>query len=556
MKRNKQLLLGSSIGVLVLLIVAAYQENFRREWRHIQAAARSDEGPVPVQLRQVVNPALGVSDRCVSCHVSMAPGEQGVTGAPVLTPHKPVVHDPGEYGCTICHAGQGFATEKADAHGGVEFWPQPMLPVSMSYAGCGTCHAPLGVPHQETLRQARGTFERLDCLACHRVDGRGGTQRPGGGGMEGPDISRIGITGYDQDWYVKHLKKSEEAKAGLSKIQAWKDSFGPVTEADREQLQVFLVTLVAAPALVEAKAVFHSTGCLGCHKVSGVGGEEGPELTRAGEKDPGQVNLEAAPGDPSLANWMAEHFRAPGSLVAGSQMPPLGLSETDVRLLTMYTLSLRRRDVPGNYLPRDRIRATRFGEREFANDGATLFGTFCAGCHGLEGQGRKAPGMSAFPSIANPDFLGRASDNLIRETIRKGRPGRRMPPWDREGGLHPEEIETLVVHLRTIGATAAPQETRPARWVSGDAAAGKRLFEASCSGCHGMKGEGGEGPALNNPVLLANATDTYFVETISHGRRGTAMVGFLEPSVVHSTLSGNEIESVVTYIRTWEGVKK
>lgn len=82
------------------------------------------------------------------------------------------------------------------------------------------------------------------------------------------------------------------------------------------------------------------------------------------------------------------------------------------------------------------------------------------------------------------------------------------------------------------------------------------MFEASCSGCHGMKGEGGEGPALNNPVLLANATDTYLVETVSRGRRGTAMVGFLEPSVVHGTLSGNEVESVVTYIRTWEGVKK
>ncbi len=551
MKRNKQLLLGSSIGVLALLMVAAYEETFQREWRHIQAPAHSEDGPIPVQLRQVVNPALGISDRCVSCHVSMGPGEQSVTGSPVLTPHKPVVHDPGEFGCTICHAGQGAATEKKDAHGAVEFWPQPMLPASMSYAGCGTCHAPLGIPDRESLQRARAVFARLDCLACHRVDGRGGTVRPGGGGMEGPDLSRVGMTGYDQDWYARHLKKSTEATAG-----PWKDSFGAIPEEDREQLRVLLATFVSAPGLIEAKATFHSTGCLGCHKVSGVGGEEGPDLTRAGEKDPGQVDLTAAPGEASLSNWMAEHFRAPGALVAGSQMPPLGLSEEDVRMLTMYTLSLRRRDVPGNYLPRDRVRSTRFGEREFAADGATLFGTFCAGCHGLRGQGRKAPGMSAFPSIAHPDFLSRAPDELIRETIRKGRPGRRMPNWDKDGGLRPEEIDRLVEFVRALGATPPPADSRPAHWVSGDAAAGKQLFEASCAGCHGMKGEGGEGPALNNPVLLSNATDTYFVETVSRGRRGTAMVGFLEPSTVHGTLSSGEIESVVSYLRSWEGAKK
>ena len=98
MKRNKQLLLISSSGVLALLLLAAYQENFRREWRDIQAFGRSEEGRIPVQLRQVVNTGLGISDRCVSCHVSMGTGEQGVTGGPVLTPHKPVVHDPGEFG--------------------------------------------------------------------------------------------------------------------------------------------------------------------------------------------------------------------------------------------------------------------------------------------------------------------------------------------------------------------------------------------------------------------------------------------------------------------------
>ena len=117
MNRNKWLLLGSSIGVLVLLIVAALQENVFREWRQIQSQARGADGPVPVQLRQVVNRSLGVADRCVTCHVAMAPGEQAVTGVGMAV-HRPVVHDPAEFGCTVCHGGQGYAVDTDSAERG------------------------------------------------------------------------------------------------------------------------------------------------------------------------------------------------------------------------------------------------------------------------------------------------------------------------------------------------------------------------------------------------------------------------------------------------------
>ncbi|MBK6591077.1 MAG: hypothetical protein IPG22_22685 [Acidobacteria bacterium] len=72
----------------------------------------------------------------------------------------------------------GQATEKDDAHGNVHFWTEPMLPAKYAYASCGTCHTPLNVPNLPTLENARKTFERLDCYACHRLDGRGGTLRP------------------------------------------------------------------------------------------------------------------------------------------------------------------------------------------------------------------------------------------------------------------------------------------------------------------------------------------------------------------------------------------
>jgi mono/diheme cytochrome c family protein len=551
MKANKHLLLWSSLGVLALLIVAMVQENILKDWRRIQRTGRSEAGSLEIHLRQVVSPALRVADRCVSCHVGMAPGEQGLAGSKVLAPHPQVVHDPATFGCTVCHGGQGRATETADAHGTVPHWPMPMIPQEFAYAGCGSCHTHLRVQDLTHLRQGRALFERYDCLACHRLDGRGGTLRPAGGGMEGPDLTRVGATGYRADWYEDHLRRRVKAEHA-----AWRSSFGPMPAGDREALDAFLSSRVGAPGLVEAKAVFHTVGCRGCHRVGGVGGDDGPDLTRVGELDPGRLDFTHVPGEPTVANWLAEHFRAPAVLVPDSKMPALGLSEAEIRLLTFYMLSLRRSDVPEAYWPKDRIRAERFGEREFATDGATLYGSFCAACHGLVGQGMRYPGMPAFPAITNPDFLALASDEFIAATVRHGRPGRRMPAWgEKEGGLRPGEIAEVVAHIRSLGGVKFVADPKPRRWVQADAKEGGRLFAAHCASCHGKQGEGAEGPALNNQVLLTGASDTYLTQTIRRGRRGSSMEGFASPSTVRPALAAAEIESIVAFIRTWEAVK-
>jgi mono/diheme cytochrome c family protein len=170
--------------------------------------------------------------------------------------------------------------------------------------------------------------------------------------------------------------------------------------------------------------------------------------------------------------------------------------------------------------------------------------------------GRRSPGMPSFPAIASPDFLSRVPDEFLIETVTKGRPGRRMPAWgELTGGLKPDEIKKVVSYLREIGSPYQP-DGKPPRWINPDAGQGKRLFASVCSGCHGANGQGNEGPALNNKVLLATATDSYLVKTIGEGRRGTAMQGFLEPHPARRTLNPAEIESVVAFLRTWERGKK
>jgi mono/diheme cytochrome c family protein len=478
----------------------------------------------------------------------MAPGEQGTSGVRVVQAHKPVAHDPADHGCTVCHGGQGLATEKADAHGDVDFWPEPMIPMRFVQAGCGSCHTPVGIPERQQLARGRNLVERHDCLVCHRIDDRGATVRPDGTGIEGPSLSAVGVTGWDRHWYEKHLS------AAQAKDHRWADLFGAIAASDVDAINGFLATRVGAPRLVEAKSLFYSRGCQGCHKVGGVGGDEGPDLTRAGKKDPGRLDFTHVADEPTLANWFAEHLRAPAKVVPGSQMPAMDLSDEQIELLTLYTLSLRRGDYTGTYWPKDRVRSERLGEREFAVDGATLYAAFCSACHGPQGEGMRYAGMTPFPAIANSDFLAIASDEFIAETIRQGRPGRRMPAWGAaSSGLRADEITAVIGHLRRLGNTPAPAaDTRPTRWAKGDATEGKRLFSIHCQGCHGDKGQGLEGPALNNNVLLGSATDTYLFETISRGRAGTPMNAFSQPSTLHPVLTAVEIESLVSFIRTWE----
>jgi mono/diheme cytochrome c family protein len=555
MRRNKHLILWSSLGSLVLLMWAAYEENALQDWRVFQTEYRrrlaaADAAEFSVQLRQIVVPSLGAADRCVSCHLGMAPGVEAISGDPLFGPHSEIPHDPMELGCTSCHGGQGRATVRADAHGDVDHWPEPMLPARFSAAGCGTCHTHLAIPNIDQVNRELALLERHDCLACHRLDGRGGTLRPGGAaGMEGPDLSRVGMTGFSPDWYEGHLAEHRAASEG-----PWRHSFGGIPEASLRAIEAYLRTRIGAPELVNAKALFHSAGCRGCHSVGGVGGDDGPDLTAEGLLDPGRLDFTHVPGEHTVENWLAEHFRSPSKVVPGSQMPVLGLSEEQIETLTFYLLSLRRRISAEGEWPMDRVRAERLDEREFSTDPHTLYRTFCSACHGPNGEGMRYPGMAAFPAIGNAEFLAIASDDFLREAIRHGRPGRRMPAWgDKEGGLRGEEMEAIIGHLRSLGGGARPAEDdRPARWASGDLDLGGPLFARHCAGCHDKAGRGLEGPALANRNLLRSATDTYLFETIRRGRPGTSMPSFGRPSTLRPALTDMEIESLVTLLRTWE----
>jgi cytochrome c oxidase cbb3-type subunit 3 len=78
---------------------------------------------------------------------------------------------------------------------------------------------------------------------------------------------------------------------------------------------------------------------------------------------------------------------------------------------------------------------------QMVNEGAVIFRQNCQVCHGEGGKG------DICPSHTDKEWKYGNSDNQLRESISKGRPGG-MPPW--ESKLGEEKIKKLILYLRSI----------------------------------------------------------------------------------------------------------
>jgi cytochrome c oxidase cbb3-type subunit 3 len=184
-----------------------------------------------------------------------------------------------------------------------------------------------------------------------------------------------------------------------------------------------------------------------------------------------------------------------------------------------------------------------------AANGSLLYHQNCAVCHGENGDGGVGIPLNL------PAFLAVASDDYLRTTIRKGRPGRVMPAFP---GLSDAQVDAIVAYLRSLSSEAAPVYTDKA--LQGNVAHGQALFQSHCIACHGEHGEGGAGtgvtfsrpreapvmaPALNNSGFQAAASDAMLKATLLRGREGTPM-----PSVKALGLTESDADDLVAYLRT------
>lgn len=516
----RDLHLGRLVRVFAVLGVAfvgvlasAPLEPYVAEWRTLQRryntlARAAGAAPIPIAIQQMWRPALGVTDRCITCHLGMSAAGP-VPGDPLFRAHPPMPHDPQQFGCTLCHGGQGRATTVAAAHGFVSFWDEPLLERQHRLAGCGACHTRVPQVGRRDLERGEALVESLDCLSCHKLDGRGrGTA---------PDLTAVGLRGFASDWHRRHLAARSRDTSGV-----WTASYGEIPPDDLATIDTFLRTRVALPRVVQAQALVLERGCLGCHRIGGRGGDEAPALDQAGLKPVGDLNFAGIRGPRTLAAYLRQHLLDPPRVVAGSQMPPSASTVDEADLITTLVLFLRRRDLPAPFLPKDRVRRDLLGEAPPPLAGEQAFGAFCVGCHGPRGEGRSYGHIPVrFPAIGRPDFLDVASDDFLRATLKTGRPGRRMPALaSGSSGLTPEEAEAVVRYLRRLAP--APPSWAEVERARAEAQAGAAAYARDCAPCHG---ERGEGTALGPPLAARDRRPDRgaIYRALVEGVPGTAM---------------------------------
>jgi mono/diheme cytochrome c family protein len=79
---------------------------------------------------------------------------------------------------------------------------------------------------------------------------------------------------------------------------------------------------------------------------------------------------------------------------------------------------------------------------------------------------------------------------------------------------------------------------------------GRQLYVDNCTSCHGTRGEGIVGPALNNKTLLTKASDEVLFATIRTGRPNTVMPAWGQEN--GGPLTDEDIRYVVSFLRAWE----
>lgn len=399
---------------------------------------------------------------------------------------------------------------------------QLVLPGELRVDRCITCHAGIENPSMDGIRIPfsihSGDYltthppEKFGCTLCHKGQGRA---------LEVQDV--CGVEGHDPSASLQYVE-ALCAQCHLTLFVNGLPSSG--TEKVRGGLELV-----------------RREGCLGCHKLRGVGGHVGPDLTEQGRKGRHYYSFRRIKGDHSVVNWHREHFRDPGGVSPGSSMPAFDLPGREMEPLITFVLGQFSPSLPLDYYSSEVLQE--FRSRQSLRTGREAYLLTCSACHRRDGAGRDfGEHPYGAPSIGNPDFQAVASRELIEYAIWSGRGTSRMESWNPIlSGLRAEELELIVDHVR--GFRPKGPSLAAVKEADGSMLLGRESFAHNCSLCHGEAGEGGPGPSLNSPDFLGAASEEFLYSTIVIGRSNTAMPSW-------SALPPREIASLILLLRSWQ----
>ena len=583
--------LALAIASLLILLVHGsvfFQQFFFRWERHQTAyfdqaktlskndkerAALNDRSP---RIEQTIVTQFGEQrvDRCITCHVA-ADDPRFAGHAQPLKSHGYSAslgdkkkdngtwerrHKFADFGCTVCHEGQGRGLQTHFAHGEDHYWPEPLLgfvtqePWKNEYlphlkgkefleVGCAQCHTEENFAGTPTIAKGRQLFFANNCYGCHKVEGISD-------GTLGPDLSEAGKKfKIDYLWesivapranaansfMPKFNMKPDEVKALVVFLKSRKGMNFAETGLERYKLRLADAAkteggpAVAAQTVTGGAELIEKFACTACHKLDGKDGGISPDISYAGlMRD---------------EKWIHDHFRDPRAIMPDSIMPSFRFTEAQFQSMSAY-LAGRKTPVPATLT------------------GAALYKEACLRCHGEKGDGLGPIAIYLDPSprdLTKASFMNSKPRERFKKAIQEGVAGTSMPPWGK--AMSEAQVDGLLDYVEAtfVKTKRAGQKTRklpdvnPVAMSKASTDRGEGIFVQRCAGCHGRKGDG-KGPNsldilprprnLRNAQFVSSVDDRRMFDSILYGVQGTAM-----PAWIDYGLSQNDVGDLTNFIR-------
>jgi mono/diheme cytochrome c family protein len=526
-KVSKRLRIAFAISSVIFLAVLAVSpvKDYLSEWRHYQngyvkfAQSRPDTKTLLADYHPGINqiwvPKMGVVDRCTTCHLGITQASLDDPSVPEpYRAHSYIPHHVEDWGCVVCHRGQGRATEVSEAHETTLAWERPILPTGYIQASCGVCHR-ADIPETPRLNHGRELLVKFNCVGCHHLEG---IERPA---MLGPDLTDIG-TKVDRKWIYKWLKEPRtitdaQGNVTVDGVVNENEPRMPKFNLDEKELRglsAYLSSLQShppepykiSPAVVakwqknpdtvqHGGLRFRQMFCSDCHALAVVragtteliGGDIGPELTKVGSK--------------VKPDWLIGWLREPQSYLPNAIMPRYHWSDEDLYTVSQYLMTRLTdpdllSDVP-QLGPATKVEIS-LGKRLFVEKG-------CSSCHVVEGvpvQKDFGPDLSGLGSKTVSElYFGNAKipHTLVSYIEAKisdphsVNPAARMPQFH----LTQADLDDITTALLSMNGGAKRLEvadlTIPQKHPEFQPAGefGKLYDRFKCSVCHRFNGYGG-----------------------------------------------------------------
>lgn len=452
-----------STSVLFIFAIFAAYRAFSPEWADYQAeykkelvkivkdeAAKSKARSLPIEIQQMYLADLNGIDRCTSCHIGFDNPLMAKSKVP-LKEHSGdylKVHSAEKFGCTVCHYGQGRATNRKEAHGlGHDtHWDFPIIPAKYLQSACAQCHdaAMLQAKGWDQAAKGEKLVNEKGCRGCHKLNNVGGILGKALEGVGSKPIAYFPMGAVQGEkttysWFKQHfidprnLVPESEMKVS-------------VTDEEADLLTTYVLSLRAGEMPKQYRRFVITDGakqpadgetlykryCIACH---GEGKDsifdETFSRTVPAIRNPAMLR---ALDDKNLKKIVSDGRM--GTQMTSWKATAAGLPERDIEELVVYLAKNR---------PAGKPAAFSFPvSKADPKHGETVFKMRCALCHGKKGEG----GLGL--NLRNP-VVQAFDPEVLAVTVRDGRKDTPMPPFGKDGvGLKDEDIADVASFVKTL----------------------------------------------------------------------------------------------------------